>query len=218
MSAGPGSALGEPRAGSVQITGSAVIVGTARLGEGSILAEGAVIRSEDMGVEVGTGSAVLENSVIVGNHMILTIIGRRSVFGHRCTVVGAVVGDLCEIGNASILMPGARLGDRVLLGEGTLVPTGTTLPSDVVAVGRPAAAMSARHPSGSSSVDSPPARPPPCACPETAKAGSSQPSRSRSAKTSTMTDEAPSSERSLFPPTFLPSSSTLSSPSPSGPR
>jgi carbonic anhydrase/acetyltransferase-like protein (isoleucine patch superfamily) len=67
-----------------------------------------------------------------------TSIGRRSVFGHRCIVVGAVVGDLCEIGNASVLMPGARLGDRVFLGEGTLVPTGMTLPSEVVAVGRPA--------------------------------------------------------------------------------
>jgi carbonic anhydrase/acetyltransferase-like protein (isoleucine patch superfamily) len=138
MSAGPGSAIGEPRAGSLQIAGSAVVVGTARLGEGSILAEGAVIRSEGTGVEVGTGSAVLENSVIVGKAVIPTVIGRRTVFGHRCTVLGAVVGDLCEIGNASILMPGARLGDRVLLGEGTLVPAGTTLPSDVVAVGRPA--------------------------------------------------------------------------------
>ena len=39
----------------------------ARLGEGSLLAEGAVIRSHDEGVEVGTGSAVLENSVVVGN-------------------------------------------------------------------------------------------------------------------------------------------------------
>src|SRR5438309_3211792 len=117
MSAGPGSALGEPRAGSLQIAGSAVVVGRARLGEGSILAEGAVIRSDDRGVEVGTGSAVLENSVIVGNTRIPTIIGRRSVFGHRCTVIGATVGDLCEIGNASILMPGARLGDRVFLGD-----------------------------------------------------------------------------------------------------
>jgi carbonic anhydrase/acetyltransferase-like protein (isoleucine patch superfamily) len=45
---------------------------------------------------------------------------------------------MCEIGNASILMPGARVGDRVFLGEGTLVPAGMTLPSDVVAVGRPA--------------------------------------------------------------------------------
>lgn len=53
-------------------------------------------------------------------------------------MIGATVGDLCEIGNASILMPGARVGDRVFLGEGTLVPEGTTLPSDVVAVGRPA--------------------------------------------------------------------------------
>jgi carbonic anhydrase/acetyltransferase-like protein (isoleucine patch superfamily) len=48
------------------------------------------------------------------------------------------VGDLCEVGNASILMPGARLGDRVFLGEGTVVPAGATVPSDVVAVGRPA--------------------------------------------------------------------------------
>jgi carbonic anhydrase/acetyltransferase-like protein (isoleucine patch superfamily) len=122
----------------VRIARSAVVSGTARLGEGSLLAQGAVIRSHGSGVEVGTGSAVLENSVIVGTTSIPTIIGRRSVFGHRCLVIGAVVGDLCEIGNASILMPGARLGDRVFLGEGTLVPAGTTLPSDVVAVGRPA--------------------------------------------------------------------------------
>jgi carbonic anhydrase/acetyltransferase-like protein (isoleucine patch superfamily) len=138
MSAGPGSALDAVRADSVRISGSAVVLGTARLGEGSLLAQGAVIRSHGAGVEVGTGSAVLENSVIVGNSQIPTIVGRRTTFGHRCKVIGAVVGDLCEIGNASTLMPGARIGDRVFLGEGTLVPAGTTLPSDVVAVGRPA--------------------------------------------------------------------------------
>ncbi|MDQ1425449.1 MAG: hypothetical protein QOD72_2947 [Acidimicrobiaceae bacterium] len=123
---------------SPQIARSAVVVGAARLGEGSLLAEGAVIRSHDAGVEVGTGSAVLENSVVVGNSAIPTTIGRRTTFGHRCMVVGATVGDLCEIGNASILMPGARVGDRVFLGEGTLVPPGMTLSSGVVAVGRPA--------------------------------------------------------------------------------
>ncbi len=138
MSAGPGNALGESRADSLRIASSAVVVGAARLGEGSLLAEGAVIRSRAQGVEVGTGSAVLENSVVVGNDLITTAIGRRTVFGHRCMVIGATVGDLCEIGNASVLMPGARLGDRVILGEGTLVPPGMMLPNDVVAVGRPA--------------------------------------------------------------------------------
>jgi carbonic anhydrase/acetyltransferase-like protein (isoleucine patch superfamily) len=138
MSAGPGSALDAVRSESVQIAHSAVVLGTARLGEGSLLAQGAVIRSSGAGVEVGTGSAVIENSVVIGTSEIPTVIGRRTTFGHRCKVIGATVGDLCEIGNASILMPGARVGDRVFLGEGTLVPGGTTLPSDVVAVGRPA--------------------------------------------------------------------------------
>ncbi len=41
MSAGPARALGEAPARSPQIASSAVVVGTARLGEGSLLAEGA---------------------------------------------------------------------------------------------------------------------------------------------------------------------------------
>jgi carbonic anhydrase/acetyltransferase-like protein (isoleucine patch superfamily) len=138
VSFGPGSALSDVRVDSVRVARSAVVSGTARLGEGSLLAEGAVIRSHGTGVEVGTGSAVLENSVVVGTTAIPTVIGRRTVFGHRCLVIGAAVGDLCEIWNASILMPGAVVGDRVFLGEGTLVPAGITLPSGVVAVGRPA--------------------------------------------------------------------------------
>ncbi|MEA3056964.1 MAG: hypothetical protein QOD30_2396 [Actinomycetota bacterium] len=138
MSAGPATAFRQSDVGGLQIARSAVVIGTARLGEGSLLAEGAVIRSHDGAVEVGTGSAVLENSVIVGNEHMPTRIGRRTTFGHRCTVIGATVGDLCEIGNASILMPGARLGSRVFLGEGTLVPAEMTVPDDAVAVGRPA--------------------------------------------------------------------------------
>jgi carbonic anhydrase/acetyltransferase-like protein (isoleucine patch superfamily) len=138
VSAGPADAPAYIETGSLRIARTAVVTGTARFGEGSVLAEGAVIRAHGRGVEVGTGSAVLENSVVVGTGTIPTTIGRRTVFGHRCMVVGAVVGDLCEIGNASILMPGARLGDRVFLGEGTLVPAGMTLPNEVVAVGRPA--------------------------------------------------------------------------------
>src|SRR5205807_2839185 len=105
VSVGPGSAVAGREAGPLQIASSAVVLGTARLGEGSLLAEGAVIRSEDTAVEVGTGSAVIENSVVVGTRTIPTTIGRRTTFGHRCMVIGAAVGDLCEIGNASTLMP-----------------------------------------------------------------------------------------------------------------
>ena len=121
-----------------QVASSAVVIGRALMGDGSLLSEGAVVRSPATSVAIGTGSAVIENAVVVGTPEMPTIIGRRTVFGHRCLVIGAHVGDLCEVGNASILMPGSKLGDRVFLGEGTLVPAGTELPSDVVAVGRPA--------------------------------------------------------------------------------
>jgi acetyltransferase-like isoleucine patch superfamily enzyme len=84
MSAGPGSALDAVRSDSVQIGHSAVLLGAARLGEGSLLAQGAVIRSSGAGVEVGTGSAVIENSVVSGTSEIPTVIGHRTTFGHRC--------------------------------------------------------------------------------------------------------------------------------------
>ena len=138
MSKGPADTVPESGLRAPQIAGSAVVLGVARFGARSVVAQGAVVRSAGGAVEVDTGSAVLENSVVVGTPTMPTNIGRRSVFGHRCLVVGARVGDLCEIGNASMLMPGAHVGDRVFLGEGTLVPSGMTLPSDVVAVGRPA--------------------------------------------------------------------------------
>ena len=63
-------------------------------------------------------------------------IGQRTVFGHRATILGARVGDLCEIGNGDILMPGARLVDGCILGEGTLAPPGTVIPHSTVLVGQ----------------------------------------------------------------------------------
>jgi carbonic anhydrase/acetyltransferase-like protein (isoleucine patch superfamily) len=139
MSAGPASTAVETRQESLpQVASSAAVLGTATFGSNSALAEGAVVRSTEGAVTIGTGSYVIENSVVVGNPRIPVAIGRRTVFGHRCLVIGATVGDLCEIGNASVLMPGATVGDRVFLGEGTVVPAGMTLPDDVVAVGRPA--------------------------------------------------------------------------------
>jgi carbonic anhydrase/acetyltransferase-like protein (isoleucine patch superfamily) len=120
------------------IAASAALLGQAELGPGVRLAPGAVVRSHEGGVTLGAGSVLLENGVIVGTAEEPVRIGRKTFFGHRALVMGACVGDLSEIGNAAILMPGARLGCRVFLGEGTLVPPGAVIPDDAVVVGRPA--------------------------------------------------------------------------------
>jgi carbonic anhydrase/acetyltransferase-like protein (isoleucine patch superfamily) len=135
--------LNEPaQAAAPQIAGSARIIGQVALGVGTLLSQGLVVRAHGAGtVEIGHHSAVLENGTVTGWPAQPVRIGQRSVFGHRCQIIGATVGDLCEIGNGAILMPGARLGDGVIAAEGTLVPPGTIVPPDTVIVGRPATVL-----------------------------------------------------------------------------
>jgi carbonic anhydrase/acetyltransferase-like protein (isoleucine patch superfamily) len=120
-----------------EIASSAVLLGGVFLGAGAILAQGTVVRSLEDSVSIGNHSAVLENSAVIGTSEHPVRIGQRTVFGHRAQVIGATVGDLCEIGNGAILMPGSRLGDGCILGEGTLVPAGAVIPPSTVLVGRP---------------------------------------------------------------------------------
>lgn len=119
------------------IANSAVLVGQVHVGAGAILAQGLVVRAHGGAVSLGNYSAVLENGVVIGTPDHPVQVGQRTVFGHRATIVGATIGDLCEIGNGAILMPGSRLGNGCILGEGTLVPPNTVIPDDAVLVGRP---------------------------------------------------------------------------------
>src|ERR1700683_4053126 len=111
------------------MAGSALIVGEVHVGAGAILAQGLVVRANGGAVSIGNYSAILENGVVIGTPEHPVQVGQRTVFGHRATIVGATVGDLCEIGNGAILMPGSRLGSGCILGEGTLLPPGTVVPA-----------------------------------------------------------------------------------------
>jgi carbonic anhydrase/acetyltransferase-like protein (isoleucine patch superfamily) len=124
--------------GSLELAPSAALLGEVRVGPGCIVAQGAVIRSVGSSVQIGAHSALLENAVVIGRPELPTYVGRKVVFGHRCLVVGAMVGDLCEIGNSAVLLAGARLGNRCFVGEGALIPEGMAIPDDMVLVGRPA--------------------------------------------------------------------------------
>jgi carbonic anhydrase/acetyltransferase-like protein (isoleucine patch superfamily) len=119
------------------VAGSAVMLGEISLGAGSHLSQGLVVRSRGGAVSIGNHSAVLENGAVIGWPEHPVKIGQRTVFGHRCQVLGARVGDLCEIGNGSIIMPGALVGSGVILGEGTLVGPDMVIPDETVLVGRP---------------------------------------------------------------------------------
>jgi carbonic anhydrase/acetyltransferase-like protein (isoleucine patch superfamily) len=88
-----------------EIAGSAVVMGDVHVGAGAILAQGLVVWAHGAAVSIGNYSAVLENGVVIGTAEHPALVGQRTVFGHRATIVGGTVGDLCEIGNGAILMP-----------------------------------------------------------------------------------------------------------------
>lgn len=116
---------------------SARLHGRVRMAEGAHIAQGSIVRSVDESVQIGAHTWLLENSVLIGTPEQPAVIGSKTVFGHKCMIIGAEIGDLCEIGNGTIFMPGCKVENRCITGEGTLIPAGTVIPDDSVVVGRP---------------------------------------------------------------------------------
>lgn len=119
------------------IASSARMYGTIRLGEGVYLAQGTVLRSEDDSITLGNQTWVLENSVLIGTKENPIKVGSKTIFGHRCLAIGTEIGELCEIGNSTIFLPGSKIGRMCIFGEGTIIPPGAVIPDESVVVGRP---------------------------------------------------------------------------------
>lgn len=121
----------------IKIDDSARLIGKIRLGKDVYIAQGSVLRSVNDSITIGNRSWVLENSVLVGTPDNSLKVGSKTVFGHKCVALGAEIGDLCEIGNGVIFLPGSKIGNMCIFGEGTIIPTGCVIPDESVVVGRP---------------------------------------------------------------------------------
>lgn len=121
----------------IKIDESARLIGRVALGNGSYIAQGSILRSTDHSITIENTSWVLENSVLIGTSSHPLKVGQKTVFGHKCIAIGTEIGNLCEIGNGVIILPGSKIGDMCIFGEGTLIPEGMITPDGSVIVGRP---------------------------------------------------------------------------------
>lgn len=122
----------------VRIDTSARLIGKIRLGDGAYIAQGSILRSIEDSLTMDNTSWVLENSVLIGTPSHPLKVGQKTVFGHKCIAIGVEIGNLCEIGNGVIMLPGSKIGNMCIFGEGTLIPEGMIIPDESVVVGRPA--------------------------------------------------------------------------------
>jgi carbonic anhydrase/acetyltransferase-like protein (isoleucine patch superfamily) len=66
------------------------------------------------------------------------LIGARVTVGHKAMLHGCILHDECFIGMGAIVMDGAVVETRVMLGGGALVPPGMRLESGFLYIGSPA--------------------------------------------------------------------------------
>jgi carbonic anhydrase/acetyltransferase-like protein (isoleucine patch superfamily) len=116
----------------------AVVIGRVRLGAGSSIWPGAVLRGDYGEITVGAQTSVQDGTVIHATAELPTLIGERCVVGHVAHLEGCTVADDCLIGSGSVLLHRVYVGAGSLVAAGAVVSPGTVIPPGSRALGVPA--------------------------------------------------------------------------------
>jgi carbonic anhydrase/acetyltransferase-like protein (isoleucine patch superfamily) len=126
-------------AADVFLAPNASVIGDVEIGEGSGIWFGAVLRGDVMAIRIGARTSIQDNCVLhATGGWAATHVGRDCTIGHAVVLHGCAVGDRVLVGMGSIVLDAAEIGSDTILGAGSVVTPRTKLPSGVLAVGRPA--------------------------------------------------------------------------------
>lgn len=120
------------------VTPGVTLIGDVRLGPGSSVFYGTVLRAESSPITIGEGTNVQDNSVMHSDPGRPVTVGARVSVGHRALVHGCTVGDDCLIGMGATLLNECVIGSETLVAAGALVLEGMEVPSGSLVAGMPA--------------------------------------------------------------------------------
>lgn len=128
----------------VYIHALAAVHGDVKIGYGSSIWPGAVLRADYNSITIGRYSNVQDNSVIHCTPFKPSRVGDWVTIGHGCILHGMTVGDDVVVGMGSIVLDGVTAGAGSFIAAGTLVPEGLDIPPDSFVSGNPAKIKPAR--------------------------------------------------------------------------
>jgi carbonic anhydrase/acetyltransferase-like protein (isoleucine patch superfamily) len=116
----------------------AVLIGEVRIGAGSSVWPGVVIRADNGPVVIGARTSVQDGTVIHTQWNNATRIGDDCVIGHLVHLEGCVLEDLVLVGSGAVVLETVVCRSGSLVGAGAVVVPGTEVPSGAMALGVPA--------------------------------------------------------------------------------
>ncbi len=124
---------------------SALVLGDVSLGDDSSVWPNTVIRGDMLHIRIGARTSVQDGSVLHITHAgpfnpegFPLQVGDDVTIGHKVLLHGCTVGNRVLVGMGSIVMDGAVIEDEVVLAAGSLVTPGQRLESGNLYIGRPA--------------------------------------------------------------------------------
>ncbi len=128
----------------VFIDEAAVVIGDVEIGEDSSVWPGAVIRGDMHRIRIGARTSVQDNATLHITHASdfnpdgwPLEIGSEVTIGHNVCLHGCVIGNRVLVGIGSVVLDGAVVEDEVVIGAGSLVPPRKRLESGYLYMGSP---------------------------------------------------------------------------------
>src|SRR5437764_491121 len=120
------------------IAPTAVLIGDVTLGDGASVWFGAVLRGDVSPIVIGARTNIQDNAVLHGEDGCPTVIGEDVTVGHGAIVHAATVGDRVLVGMGSVLLSRCKIGSDTIIGARALVTEDVEIPSGSLVLGMPA--------------------------------------------------------------------------------
>jgi carbonic anhydrase/acetyltransferase-like protein (isoleucine patch superfamily) len=122
----------------VFIAPDADIIGRVRIGRGSGIWFGTVVRGDVDRIVIGEETNIQDLSVVHVDAEAPVVIGTRVTVGHRAILHGCRVEDECVVGMGSVVQNRARVGSHSIVASGSVVREGFEVPAGTLVAGVPA--------------------------------------------------------------------------------
>jgi len=114
------------------------IAGDVTIGEECSIWPGCSLRGDIAPIEIGAHSNVQDGSVVHVADDLPAVVGEWVTVGHKAIVHACTIGNEVLVGMGAIILDGAKIGDRCIIGANATVTMHSEIPPGSLVLGSPA--------------------------------------------------------------------------------